>query len=186
MSCIIAMCSYSQYIISWGECQVEWSTQAWIRQPLALLCSEGGLSKPAAIVLALLIDQATNTDPPSPVQVRMESIAADSGYNVRTVRRAIAELLRGDLIASCRTGRGSIYELTGAIELLPAKRQPITRSSSKSKQKQASAAGLSAREMAEMADYLSCVNNFQQPTLVAADLGVCGTAAQEDDPDYLL
>lgn len=142
---------------------MEWNSHAWIRQPLALLCSEGGLSKPAAIVLALLIDQATNTDPPSPVQCSMDSLAADSGYNVRTVRRAIAELLRGDLIASVRTGRGSIYTLTGAVELLPAKRQPITRSSSSSsssKQKQAKAAGMSQQEQDEMADYLSLVNHF--------------------------
>lgn len=165
-------------------------TNAWIRQPLALLCAEGGISKPAAIVLALLIDRATNTAPPRPVQISVDDIATIGGYSARTVRRAIAELIAADLIASARTGRGSVYTLTGAVELLPAKRQPITHSSgsgSGSKQKPAKASGMSARELEEMEGYLSLVNSFpQSATLIPADLGVCGAAAPEGDPDYLL
>lgn len=149
---------------------MEYDTQAWIRQPLALLCRQGGISKPAAIVLALIIDQATNTNPPSPVPARLDELANSSGYSISSVKRAVSELIAGELITSHRTGRGSVYTLTGAVELLPPKRQPSPRATKPKP---------SPRATAKQALYESCVNRFNAPE-------VCAHAAPPGDPDYEL
>ena len=154
---------------------MEFETQAWIRQPLALLCRQGGISKPAAIVLALIIDQATNTKPPSPVPAKLDELAERSGYSISSVKRAVSELIAGELIQSQRTGRGSVYTLTGAVELLPPKGKPAPRATATATAKP------SPRATAKQALYESCVNRF-----AAAPPEVCEHAAPPGDPDYEL
>lgn len=151
---------------------------AWIRQPLALLRREGGLSKAAAVLLAILIDRATDYDPPRPVSAELSALALASGYSVRTVRDALHELVRRELIRVTRTGRASCYELTGAVELLPPKRQPQqrpTQSGSRYRSRQ--------RKTTEWVDpgYEALSNRFapEPPE-------VCAAAAEPGDPDYEL
>lgn len=148
---------------------------AWIRQPLALLRKEGGLSKAAAVLLAILIDRATDYDPPRPVSAELSALALASGYSIRTVRDALRELERRELIRTTRTGRASCYELTGAVELLPPKRQQQQRpaqSGSRYRSRQ--------RKTTEWADpgYEACANMFPPE--------VCAAAAEPGDPDYEL
>lgn len=169
--------------------------KAWIRQPLSLLCRDGGLTKPAAIVLAIIIDRATDTDPPQPVQVDIEALAQSSGYTGRTVRRALADLVSRELLTSKRTGRGSVYTLTGAVAVLPPKgadrAAPAAAAppqhGSPRRTRSAHSQTQSAAEAAEMAEYLSLVNRFAPepaPELVEADLGVCSEPAPSDPAEY--
>lgn len=156
--------------------------RAWIRQPLSLLCKDGGLSKPAAIVLAIVIDRATDTDPPQPVQLQQDLLAWQSGYTTRTVKRAIAELVQRELLAVHRTGRGSVYTLTGAVELLPPKRA----AQSESQGARPSRARGSARRSAadeQLDEYLSVVNRFKDDTDYSSY--VCSEPANESSEGYL-
>lgn len=158
----------------------ETTLKAWIRQPLSLLCKEGGLSKPAAIVLAIVIDRATDTDPPQPVQLQQDTIAWQSGYAPRTVRAALAELIKRKLLARQRTGRGSIYTLTGAVELLPPKREAQNKSA------RASHARRSARQYVSdelMHEYESVVNRFKDDTDYSGY--VCSEPADESNDGYM-
>lgn len=160
---------------------------AWIRQPLALLCAEGGISKPAAIILALIIDRATDTEPPRPVQVDVDQLAWASGYSSRTVRRALDELTRRELLAITHTGRASLYTLTGAVELLPPKRQPAPRSTTRSGKPSGLVAAASDREARELAEYAALSNRFApEAELIPADLGVCSTPAPATGEGYEL
>lgn len=139
----------------------ESTTKAWIRQPLALLCREGGLSKCAAITLALIIDKATNTNPPSPVEVRHSELAQLSGYGKTAIKCAIDELIKRGLLSTRRTGRGSVYELTGAVDLLPPKKDPTEcKPSGGSKARRRSKPRLTQREQEELEDYESLANRF--------------------------
>ena len=166
--------------------------KAWIRQPLSLLCRDGGLSKAAAIVLAIIIDRATDTDPPQPVQVDVAAIAWSSGYSERTVHRALADLVGRGLLTSTRTGRGSVYTLTGAVAVLPPKGADKTAPAAAAPPQHGSprrsrSARISAAEAAEMEEYLSLVNRFADPApaeLVESDLGVCSEPAPSDPADY--
>lgn len=171
--------------------------KAWIRQPLSLLCRDGGLTKPAAIVLAIIIDRATDTDPPQPVQVDIAAIAWSSGYSERTVRRALSDLVARDLLSSTRTGRGNVYALTGAVAVLPPKgadtaapaaAAPPQHGSPRHRRSSSRAQAQSAAEAAEMEEYLSLVNRFAPdpapPELVEADLGVCSEPAPADPAEY--
>lgn len=142
---------------------------AWIRQPLALLRRDGGLSKPAALVLAVIIDRATDYDPPRPVQAAVHDFAWSTGYSDRAVRDALADLVRRGLISVRRTGRGSVYELTGAVELLPPKKR--TQQQQQQRKKPA--------ETWIDPGYGDLVNRFHDPD-------VCVTPATEGDPDYEL
>lgn len=143
----------------------ESTDRAWIRQPLALLRREGGLSKPAALVLAVLIDRATDYDPPRPVQASVGDLAWSTGFSERSVRAALADLVRRELISARRTGRGSVYELTGAVELLPPKKR------TQQQRKKPADAWIDP-------GYGDLVNRFP--------VDVCAEAATEGDPDYEL
>ena len=169
--------------------------KAWIRQPLSLLCRDGGLSKAAAIVLAIIIDRATDTDPPQPVQVDVAAIAWSSGYSERTVHRALSDLVARDLLSSTRTGRGNVYALTGAVAVLPPKGADTAAPAAAAppqhgspRHRRSSSRARSAAEAAEEAEYLSLVNRFlpelDPPELVEADLGVCAEPAPADPADY--
>ena len=146
----------------------ESTDRAWIRQPLALLRQDGGLSKPAALVLAVLIDRATDYDPPRPVQASVGDLAWSTGFSERSVRAALADLVRRGLISVRRTGRGSVYELTGAVELLP----PKKRTQQQQRKKPA--------ETWIDPGYGELVNRFHTVP------EVCDKPATEGDPDYEL
>lgn len=148
----------------------ESTDRAWIRQPLALLRQEGGLSKPAALILAVLIDRATDYDPPRPVQAAVHDLAWSTGYSERAVRSALADLEHRGLISSRRTGRGSVYELTGAVELLPPKKRTEQQPKARQHKK--------PTEAWVDPGYGDLVNRFHTE--------VCTEAATEGDPDYEL
>lgn len=160
----------------------ETTLKAWIRQPLSLLCKNGGLSKSAAIVLAIVIDRATDTDPPQPVQLQQDLLAWQTGYTRRTIIRAIEELVQHELLAIQRTGRGSVYTLTGAVELLPPKRDAQNENQSK----RPSRARRSARHSVsdeQLDEYLSVVNRFKDDTDYTDY--VCSEPASESSEGYL-
>lgn len=139
----------------------ESTTKAWIRQPLVLLCREGGLNKCAAITLALIIDKATNTNPPSPVEVRYSELEQLSGYSERAIKYAVCELVKRGLLSTRRTGRGSVYELTGAVDLLPPKKDPTENGPSGNKKaRRRSKPRLTQQQQEELADYESLANRF--------------------------
>ena len=150
---------------------------AWIRQPLALLRRDGGLSKPAALVLAVIIDRATDYDPPRPVQAAVHDFAWSTGYSERAVRDALADLVRRGLISVRRTGRGSVYELTGAVELLPPKKRTQQQQQQQRQQQR------QRKKPAETwidPGYGELVNRFHSAP------EVCDKPATEGDPDYEL
>lgn len=165
-----------------AEYQPKESTdKAWIRQPLSLLRRDGGMSKAAAVLLAVIIDRATDYNPPRPVSADIRALAWAAGYSDRATRSALHELVSLGLIETRRTGRASVYTLTGAVELLPPKKRNDTQSgtqgASSYRSRQRSKQPLTQQEL----DYLS---------LDAARRGsapeVCAAPAELGDPDYEL
>lgn len=89
----------------------------WVRLPLDVL-NEQGMSKAAAVVLAVIVDRCTsNVDRCAAITTKY--IVSSSGYSRATVYDALKELFRLDLIAHERTGRASRYRLTRCVELYP-------------------------------------------------------------------
>ena len=121
------------------------SMKAWIRMPLELLQRQG-LSKSAAITLGVIIDRCTDT-PSGVAAITQQEIAAAAGYDPRTIRRALKELLELELISYELNGRAPLYKLTGCVELLPPKKR-----SSKEQ----------LRNDAKEAAYMSLVNTYTQ------------------------
>lgn len=121
--------------------------KAWIRMPLELL-QRNGLSKSAAITLGVIIDRCTDTTTGTAAITQAE-LSHESGYDPRTIRRALIELEALELIAHERTGRASTYSLTGCVELLPPKQRSV-------------AAATKTRAAAKQAAYESCVNRFDK------------------------
>lgn len=130
------------------------TTKAWIRMPLELL-QRDGLSKSAAVVLGIIIDRCTDR-PDGCAIISRADIAHTAGYSLATVRRALDELERLDLIEHARTGRASAYKLTGCVELLP----PKQRGSIKQQQR-ADREAAQLRERSKAAEYLAVVNRFK-------------------------
>ena len=130
------------------------TTKAWIRMPLELL-QRDGLSKSAAVVLGVIIDRCTDR-PDGCATISRADIAHTAGYSIATVRRALEELFRLDLIEHARTGRASAYKLTGCVELLP----PKQRGSIKQQQR-AEKEAAQLRNEQKAAAYLSLVNQFK-------------------------
>lgn len=158
-----------------AEYQPKESTdKAWIRQPLALLRRDGGMSKAAAVLLAVIIDRATDYNPPRPVSADIRALAWAAGYSDRATRSALHELQSLGLIEARRTGRASVYTLTGAVELLPPKKRNDTQDTSSYRSRKRSSKQLSERDL----EYLSLVNNFPPE--------VCAAPAELGDPDYEL
>ena len=131
-------------------------TGAWVRLPLDLLSAEG-VSKNAASICAVIVDAATST-PKLSADLTREEIASKAGCSLATVRRALTELERLGLISHTRTGRGSVYKLTGLVELCPAACEPKKRPAAPAAPKPTPR----AKAQAKMEAYLSTVNRFKQ------------------------
>lgn len=127
--------------------------KAWIRMPLELLQRQG-LSKSAAIVLGVVIDRCTDQLDGSAI-ISHADIAKTSGYDPRTVRRALIELERLELIEHDRTGRASRFRLTGCVELLPPKQRGTRKA-----QERAEREAQKIAEQAEMDEYMKLANRF--------------------------
>lgn len=131
--------------------------KAWIRLPLEILQREG-MKKSTAIVLGIVIDKCTDTADGS-ATISQAYIREATGYSDKTVRNALQELKKMELIETKHTGRASVYTLTGAVTILPPKQRdedkapPIRKRTKKRK-------SLTEEEMREMDEYLSLVNRF--------------------------
>ena len=94
------------------------TTEAWVKLPLELL-QRAGISKRAAIVLAIIIDRCKHMQNLT-TPITIEAITERAGMSRRTIDYAIKELKSLDLIRTQRTGRSSVYTLTpGCVELCP-------------------------------------------------------------------
>ena len=123
--------------------------------PLELLQRQG-LSKSAAVILGVIIDRCTD-QPDGCATINQKEMAITSGYDPRTVRRALIELEALELIEHERTGRASRYTLTGCVELLPPKQRGT--------RKQQERAEKEAEEQAErrrLAEYAALANRFKE------------------------
>lgn len=138
--------------------------RAWIRLPLDALIASRGVTQSAVVVLAQICDRAAKACTTSGIEVTADELAAEGGKSRRTVCRALAELQRLELIAARRTGRGSVYELRpGCVELYPDGTFDGTARAGTSRQNKQNKQMLVSAEQAEMNEYLSLVNRFDEP-----------------------
>jgi len=80
------------------------------------------MRKSTAIVLGDIIDRCTDRKGYHPAALDRAELSQDTGYSLRAIDSALRELQILDLISVERTGRGSVYTLTGAVEILPPKK----------------------------------------------------------------
>lgn len=131
--------------------------KGYIRLPLELFEREG-MKKSTALVLGVIIDRCTDTEVPTSI-ISQAYIREATGLSGKSVKNALQELKKMELIETKRTGRASIYTLTGAVTILPPKQRdedkapPIRKRTKKRK-------SLTEEEMREMDEYLSLVNRF--------------------------
>lgn len=149
------------------------SENAWVRLPLKLL-RENGLTKSAAAVCCVLLDRATSAaDVSAWITVSMSDIAADVGCDVRTVRRAVADLLGIGLIerrSGKASGASNAYRITpGCVELCgraaEAKRAVKSDAAAAPRPARRSVRRSCSAEDEEAAAYLSLVNRFADDPL---------------------
>lgn len=147
------------------------SESAWVRLPLKLL-RENGLTKSAAAVCCVLLDRATSAaDVSAWITVSMSDIAADVGCDVRTVRRAVADLIEIGLLerrSGKASGASNAYRITpGCVELCG--RAAETKRTARSDAAAPRPARRSVRscptEDEEAAAYMSLVNRFDDDPL---------------------
>lgn len=132
--------------------------KAWIRMPLELLQRQG-MRKSTAIVLGAIIDKCTDKKGYHPKEIDRAELSQDTGYSVRAIGDALRELQTLQLIHAERTGRGSVYTLTGAVEILPPKKSGG--GSAKAERIQREEAERIRLEQEE-AEYLSLSNRFKE------------------------
>ena len=84
-----------------------------------------------------------------------------SGASLSTVRRALSELRALGLIESRRTGRESVYTVTGAVELYPEGTFDGSARAGTQRATRAARAATSWDEL-EAAEYLALVNRFKE------------------------
>ena len=123
--------------------------------PLELLQRQG-LSKSAAVILGVIIDRCTD-QLDGCAQINQKDMATTSGYDPRTVRRALIELEALELIEHERTGRASRYKLTGCVELLPPKQRGTRKQQERAERE---AQERETREMLE--EYTALANRFKE------------------------
>ena len=146
------------------------SESAWVRLPLKLL-RENGLTKSAAAVCCVLLDRATSAaDVSAWITVPMSDIAADVGCDVRTVRRAVADLIEIGLVerrSGKSSGASNAYRITpGCVELCgrAAETKRTARSGAAAAAPRATRRSCPAED-AEAAAYMSLVNRFDDDPL---------------------
>lgn len=132
---------------------------AWVRLLLSTLRKEG-CTKSAAVVLAVVADQATESATRS-CRASQRELAAAAGVDVRTVRRAVEQLERLGLLEVQRISGGvSVYKLTAAVEL-PAKQRTTEQQRAAAKARAAKAAR-AAEEAEYERDCMALVNRFKE------------------------
>ena len=145
------------------------TSRSWVKLPLALK-QLPGITKAAADVGAVIVHQCAEAEP---CEISTAEIAEALGYNRETVKRAVRALVAADLIEAERSnGKRSRYRLTElcrqtcASALKPAARiqsgRPPRRAATAEERKAQQLAAMSAAERAEMEEYLSLVNRFEE------------------------
>ena len=143
------------------------TSKSWVKLPLALK-QLPGITKAAADVGAVIIHQCAEAEP---CEISRKEIADCLGYSSMTVWRAVAALVAAGLIEVERNGTHcNRYRLTDqcrelcASALKPAARisgRPPRRSATAEERRAQQIAAMSAQERAEMEEYLSLVNRFE-------------------------
>lgn len=144
------------------------TSKSWVKLPLALK-QRPGITKAAADVGAVIVHHCAEAEP---CEISTAEIADSLGYCVLTVKRSVAALVAAGLIEAERSnGRRSRYRLTDqcrelcASALKPAARisgRPPRRAVTAEERKAQQLAAMSAAERAEMEEYLSLVNRFEE------------------------
>lgn len=156
-----------QYITKQEACQMKLTSRSWIKLPLALK-QLPGITKAAADVGAVIVHQCAEAEP---CEISRKEIAEALGYAQSTVQYAVKALKAAGLIEveRCTTKR-SRYRLTQHCrELCASALKPAARSQSRPRRaataeerKAQQLAAMSAAERAEMEEYLSLVNRFEE------------------------
>lgn len=133
--------------------------RAWVKMPLDALKASRGVSTSAVVVLSLIVDKCAKEHSTS-AEVSRGELVELSGASLSTVRRALAELRALGLIESRRTGRESVYTVTGAVELYPEGTFDGTARAGAQKAARATSRAKSWDEM-EAEEYLALVNRFR-------------------------
>lgn len=156
-----------QYITKQEVCQMKLTSKSWIKLPLALK-QLPGITKAAADVGAVIIHQCAEAEP---CEISRKEIAEALGYAQSTVQCAVKALEAAGLIEAERSnGRRSRYRLTDQCrELCASALKPAARSQSRPRRavtaeerKAQQLAAMSEQERAEMEEYLSLVNRFEE------------------------
>jgi DNA-binding MarR family transcriptional regulator len=142
--------------------------------PLDALRASEGLTKGAVVVLSIIVDECARKRATEGVELSAALIGERGSLSAATVKRAIQQLERAGLIAHERTGRASRWTLTRAVELYPEGTFDGTaRAGARQQQRRQRKPDLSDQERAELQEYLSLVNRFDdgepiegQPTLI--------------------
>lgn len=148
--------------------------RAWVRMPLDALRASEGLTKGAVVVLSIIVDECAKKHTTEGVELSAATIGERGSLSLATIKRAIQQLEAVGLIVHERTGRASRWTLTRAVEMYPegtfdGSARAGTRPPSRRKKQPE----LSERERAELEEYMSLVNRFDdgepidgQPTLI--------------------
>lgn len=142
------------------------TSKSWVKLPLALK-QLPGITKAAADVGAVIVHQCAEAEP---CEISRKEIAEALGYAQSTVQCAVKALEAAGLIEAERSnGRRSRYRLTDQCRELCASAlkariqsgRPSRRATTAEERKAQQIAAMSAQERAEMEDYLSLVNRFE-------------------------
>ena len=144
------------------------TSKSWVKLPLALK-QLPGITKAAADVGAVIVHHCAEAEP---CEISRKEIADCLGYSSMTVWRAVAALVAADLIEVEHNGtHRNRYRLTErckelcASALKPARIQssrPPRRAATAEERRAQQLAAMSAAERAEMEEYLSLVNRFEE------------------------
>lgn len=143
------------------------TSKSWIKLPLVLK-QLPGITKAAADVGAVIVHQCAEAEP---CEISTAEIARAIGCGVSTVKRSVAALAAAELIEVERNGtHRNRYRLTDQCrELCASALKPAARSQSRTRRavtaeerKAQQLAAMSAAERAEMEEYLSLVNRFEE------------------------
>lgn len=153
--------------------------RAWVKMPLDALQASGGVSTSAVVVLSLIVDKCAKEHSTSAAVSRGELVEL-SGASLSTVRRALSELRALGLIESRRTGRESVYTVTGAVELYPEGTFDGSARSGAQRAPRASRAPRPTWDELDAEEYLALVNRFGEDT----DEGGEGDARVEGQMEF--
>lgn len=133
---------------------------AWVRLLLSTLTQEG-CTRSAALVLAVIADEATNPGAERRCKLSRAAIARKAGCTTRTVCRSVQQLQTLGLIeVEQHEGCPSCYRLTEQVQL-PNKQNKQMLDSQKP-QRRSKRRSMTAAEIAEMQEYLAVANRFKE------------------------